>query len=101
MKTSPLLSTATSSGLLSPDATVVWVPSGCTSTTRLLPESAMNTSPAASTAVRAGRESPDPMVETALVGSTPERLGAKSAAPQYEAVMSWAPTGRVVVVNVA
>jgi hypothetical protein len=39
---------------LSPEATVVWLPLGFTSTTRLLPLSAMKTSPELSTATPKG-----------------------------------------------
>ena len=62
MKTSPEPSTATPVGPMSPEPTVVWVPSGFTSTTRSLPESAMKTSPEPSTATPVGSMSPEPTV---------------------------------------
>ncbi len=82
MKTSPVPSTATPLGTLSPEPTVVCVPDGVTSTTRLLKVSAMKTSPEPSTATPKGSLSPVAgTTDCALVGSTPELLGAKLLSP--------------------
>ena len=63
MNASPALSAATLVGCRrSPESTVVWTPVGNTSTTRLLPLSAINTFPIPSIATPVGSKSPEPTV---------------------------------------
>src|ERR1700690_2836772 len=98
MKTSPAPSTVNPRGKDSPVPTVVCAPPpAVTSTTRLLPKSAIKTSPAPSTATPVGRDSPVPTVVWAPppAGTSTARLLKVSAMKTSPAASTATPYGKL------